>query len=139
MSSFVTANGRMKKVVNIGKYVIRWEKPSRSKIQKRVKDCLFQLWRGHVVYEEFPVVGSRSTIDFYNSTLKIAIEVQGNQHVKHIPHFHGDKLLKFVDQLKRDSLKAEFCERNGIRLIEIFEQDEISIASLKQLLNVPTS
>jgi hypothetical protein len=135
MSNFVTLGGRIKKIPNIGKYAIRWNGESRSKLQKKVKDILFQLWRGHVVYEEFPVVGTRSTLDFYNSTLKIAIEVQGNQHVKHIPHFHGTKLLKFVDQLKRDMQKVDFCEKNSITFVEIMETDDINLEFIKEKLN----
>ena len=128
--NFITKNGKTKKVF-AHKYYIDWQKPSRSKLQKKVKDLLYLIWRGHSVYEEFPVAGSRSTLDFYNSTLGVAIEVQGKQHTKHIPHFHGKKLIKFMGQLKRDRDKEEFCELNDIRLIEIMEGDDITLAYLR--------
>lgn len=132
--NFVTKNGRTKKVF-AHKYYIDWQKPSRSKLQKKVKDLLYLIWRGHAVYEEFPIAGTRSTLDFYNSTLSVAIEVQGKQHTKHIAHFHGRKMIKFMDQLKRDRDKEHFCELNGIKLVEIMEGDDITLDYLRKKLS----
>lgn len=133
--NFITPKGRVKNLTNTQKYAINWSSGSRSKLQKRVKDLLYLLWRGHVVYEEFPVAGTRSTLDFYNSTLKIAIEVQGNQHTRHIAHFHGPKMLKFIDQLKRDVEKADFCDKNSIKLVEVMEGEDITLELLKQRIH----
>ena len=57
---------------------------------------------------------------------KVAIEVQGKQHVKHVPFFHGKNKYNFVNQLRRDQDKATFCEINGITLVEIYEEDELN-------------
>lgn len=132
MSTFITPKGRPKKLPKIWEYAIKWHGGSRSKFQKKVKECLIPLWNGHIVYEEFPVVGTRSTIDFYNSTIKVAIEVQGNQHTKYIPFFHGKTKIKFLDQLRRDREKEDFCEKNDIKLVELFEDDIITTEFLKQ-------
>ena len=36
---------------NVSRFRIDWEKKSRSKIQKKVKDFLKDNWENHVVYE----------------------------------------------------------------------------------------
>ena len=62
------------------------------------------------------------SLDFYNANKKIAIEVQGDQHVKFVKHFHKTR-LKYLEQLKRDQKKLDFCELNGIKLVEICLRD----------------
>ena len=61
----------------------------------------------------------------YNANKKIAIEVQGGQHIEYVKHFHGNR-LKYVDQLKRDKKKLDFCEINDIKLVEIYPQDVVN-------------
>ena len=62
---------------NVSKYLINWSKKSRSKLQKRVKDFFKPYWLAHIVYEEFPVYGTRLKVDILNATIKVAIEVNG--------------------------------------------------------------
>ena len=113
---------RLKKPIN---YLINWDKGSRSKLQAKVKNFLRVFWDGDVVFEEFPVVGSRLTLDFYNANKKIAVEVQGAQHIRYVKFFHKSR-LKYSDQLKRDEKKLDFCKANNIKLAEIYPQDEIN-------------
>lgn len=114
--------GRLAKRI-IGGYRINWSANSRSKLQFRVKQLLKVIWSVDVVFEEFPVFGSRMKIDFYNGTRKIAVEVNGPQHDKVIPFFHGDSPTGFVKSVKRDLDKANWCVKNGIRLVEVIESD----------------
>jgi hypothetical protein len=65
---------------NVSKYLIKWEGKSRSLIQKEVKKFLKTYWENQVVYEEFPVYGTRMKVDILNATKKIAVEVNGPQH-----------------------------------------------------------
>jgi very-short-patch-repair endonuclease len=94
-------------------------------LQKRVKDFVHKYWSNNIVFEEFPIVGTRLTLDFYNANKKVAIEVQGRQHQKYIEFFHADR-INFLHQLKRDRKKELFCEKNGIILVTIFENEEIN-------------
>ena len=103
------------------RYKIDWDKKSLSKVQKRVKDLLFNYWSHDFVYEELPVVGTRMTIDFYNSSKDIAIEVDGKQHYSYSKFFHNNSRQKFFHQLRRDDLKEEFCKINNIILHRIRE------------------
>ena len=121
---FVDRYGKQRNLKNAKKYLIDWDKPSRSKFQTNVKKFLRSFWENDVVFEEFRVVGSRLTLDFYNANKKIAVEVQGAQHTKFVKHFHKNR-LKYVDQLKRDEHKLNFCQANKIQLAEVYPKDEI--------------
>lgn len=118
---------------NPTKYLIKWDKKCRSKIQKRVKDLLYKHWAADVVFEEFPVLGSRMTIDFYNANKKIAIEVDGGQHYKYNKFFHSNSRQNFLEQLKRDEIKDSFCEINEIKIVRILESDTLDDSLLKDL------
>jgi len=119
--TFKTLLGKRRKIKRPIIYLINWEKNSRSKLQTKVKDFLKVFWDGDVVFEEFPVVGTRLTIDFYNATKNIAIEVQGNQHTKYNKFFHKGNKMNYLDQLKRDDEKLAFCDLNNIKLLEVHE------------------
>ena len=122
---FKTLFGATRTVKKAKKYLINWDGPSRSKIQFRTKQFLKTYWSNHIVFEEFPVAGSKLSLDFYNANKKIAIEVQGKQHTKYVPFFHGKNKINYINQLKRDQDKFKFCELNEIQLIEIYEEDTL--------------
>lgn len=124
---FKTLQGSLKRVPKIKKYLIDWEEPSKSKLQYSVKSFLHEYWKNNVVFEEFPVAGTRLSLDFYNASKKIAIEVQGAQHRKYVPHFHGKNKVNYIDQVRRDKQKQEFCKINDIKLIEIYDTDVLSL------------
>ena len=129
---FQTINGKIKRVKNLKKRIIDWDAASRSKRQKAVKDFLKDYWYHHVTFEEFPVVGTRLSLDFYNANKKVAVEVQGSQHTKYNKFFHGGYNNNYLEQLKRDQMKAEFCEVNDIILVEIYDSDIINKSLFKK-------
>jgi|TARA_R110000772_G_scaffold268489_1_gene395743 very-short-patch-repair endonuclease len=130
---FLTTTGREQKLKNSSKYLINWDEKCRSKIQKRVKDLLHSHWISDIVFEEFPVLGTRMTIDFYNANKKLAIEVDGNQHYKYNKFFHSNSRQNFLSQLQRDEKKEYFCEINKIRLVRILEKDTLNEDLLNKL------
>lgn len=132
---FKTLNGALKRVQKPHRYKIDWDAPSRSKIQFRVKKILEKLWASHVVFEEFPVAGTKMTLDFYNANKKIAIEVQGKQHVKYTPFFHGENKANYISQLRRDHQKREYCDKNSIRLVEIHDGDDLTEEHISRVIN----
>tara|TARA_R100000008_G_C3580981_1_gene168488 strand:- start:407 stop:808 length:402 start_codon:yes stop_codon:yes gene_type:complete len=119
--TFKTLLGKRRKIKRPVIYLINWDKKSRSKLQSKVKDFLKVFWDGDVVFEEFPVVGTRLTLDFYNATKNIAIEVQGKQHTKYNKFFHKGNKINYLNQLKRDDEKLAFCDLNTIKLVEVHE------------------
>ena len=109
----------------VTKYLIKWSKKSRSKIQFKVKQFLKSYWENHVVYEEFPVYGSRMKVDILNATKKIAVEVNGRQHSNFNSFFHNNSRATYLASIKRDVEKREWLEKNGYTLIEI-EENEVN-------------
>lgn len=122
---FKTLDGKEKTVKNIKSLIIKWDKKSRSKFQFNVKQFLMPFWKGDVVFEELKIVGTRLSLDFYNANKKIAIEVQGHQHFKYVKFFHQSR-INYLNQMKRDVKKNEFCELNNIILVEIYPTDILS-------------
>ena len=123
---FKTLTGATRTVKKAKNFLIDWDGKSRSKIQYNAKQFLKKYWNNHIVFEEFPVAGTRLSLDFYNANKKIAVEVQGRQHTKYVPFFHGKNKINYLNQLKRDQDKLNFCELNDIQLVEIYDGDELS-------------
>lgn len=123
---FNTLTGATRTVKKAKNYLIDWDSPSRSKIQFQTKQFLKKYWSKHIVFEEFPVAGTKLSLDFYNANKKIAVEVQGKQHTKYVPFFHGKNKINYLNQLKRDQDKLKFCEANDIQLVEVYQDDEIN-------------
>jgi hypothetical protein len=122
---FLDPLGKQRNLKNAKKYLIDWDAKSRSKFQNNVKKFLKDYWINDIVFEEFRIVGTRLSIDFYNANRRIAIEVQGDQHIKYVKHFHKNR-LKYLDQLKRDQKKLDFCELNDIKMVEIYSNDIVN-------------
>lgn len=64
------------------------------------------------------VTGFNLEIDLYNDDLKLAVEVQGDQHYKYNKFFHRNK-EHFLNQRYRDEMKKMKCKQQGICLIEV--------------------
>ncbi len=133
--NFKTLYGKEKPVRNPHRYKIKWNGKSRSKFQKNVKKYLYKHWRYDAVYEEFKVAGTQLSLDFYNHTKKIAIEVQGAQHLQFVKHFHKTR-ANFLRQIRRDDKKLDFCEINGIELVQIYPDDELSEEYFEKILSI---
>lgn len=101
---------------------IDWDKVI-SKPQKKVKDFLHRYWEYDPVCEEFYIPGSKFRIDLFNIRLKIAVEISPDgYHVQFNSHLHKDR-FGFLKKVKSDEQKREWCNRNGIRLIELYDDD----------------
>lgn len=129
---FKTLNGSLRSVKNPHKYVINWDGESRSKLQKSVKNFLQKYWKNKVVFEEFPIAGTRLSIDIFNATDSVAIEVQGQQHTKYTPFFHGKNKYNYISQLKRDHDKVNFFSLNKITFCEVYFNDELTVDLFKK-------
>ena len=57
-------------------------------------------------------------IDCFNSELRIAVEVQGEQHYNYLPFLHKN-YENFLKQQERDLLKSKIIKERGIRLIQV--------------------
>ena len=57
-------------------------------------------------------------IDCYNHELRIAVEIDGEQHSKYLPFLHKT-YENFLKQQERDLLKSKIIKERGIRLIRV--------------------
>lgn len=119
---FLTAKGKIKNI-NLQDYLVDWNKKCRSKFQKDVQDYFRKFWEKDRCVAEFPVPGTKCSIDFINFDKMIAVEVQGAQHKKFIKGFFHKTPIDYLNQLKRDMMKEQVLTLNKIRLIEIFPED----------------
>ena len=118
----LNTNGRLVNK-NVKKYLINWDKPSRSNLQFKFKKFFQTYWKNHIVYEEFPVYGTMLKVDLLNATKKIAIEIQGDQHESFNKFFHDNSRLKYLEIIKRDVKKEKWLEMNEFKFIELYEDD----------------
>ena len=107
--------------VNVTKYLIDWDHIV-SKPQKQVKDALKPIWQGQLVCEEFRIPSSKMRIDLVNFSLKIVVEVSPKGSHKFNKFFNKNR-SNFLSAVKRDISKAEWCENNGFRFVEIVDED----------------
>jgi len=75
--------------------------------------------------------GTRLFFDFCIPSLKVMIEVQGQQHYKFIRFFHG-MIENFYKSNARDNLKQEWCGKNGYTLV-YFKYDEIAKLTVEEV------
>lgn len=97
--------------------------PNDSKLELQSKFILENIFKKpfYKIRPDFlknDVTGYNLEIDLYNDDLKLAVEVQGNQHYKFTPFFHRNKDA-FLNQKYRDAMKKEKCKNKGITLIEV--------------------
>lgn len=96
---------------------------SRSKIEAKMKDVLYELYHQRFVtvrpdFLRNPKTGKNLELDAYCERLKLAFEYNGPQHYT-FPNFTKQTLDQFHYQLKKDKFKIERCYANGIKLVII--------------------
>lgn len=65
---------------------------------------------------------------FKNNSLKMLIEIQGQQHYKNVPSWGGQE--KFDQRKKYDQLKIDYCKLHNIKLKIISYKDNINLKTL---------
>lgn len=96
----------------------------KSLLHLTCRTLLCEVFNARVFLEEVSLPGTQLFFDFYLPFRNMAIEVQGEQHIKFIPHFHGNK-LSFYKGKMRDEQKREWCRLNHIKLVELLYSEEL--------------
>ena len=109
-------------------YVVRAsESRPRSKLHLKARSILKDIFPTVQILEEVAAPITRTEklfFDFYINTVKLVVEVHGQQHYKFNTLFHSSA-QDFANQRKRDRRKAEWCEYNNITYIELpYNEDE---------------
>lgn len=110
---------------------IQYEKPDyKWKSENLVyKYCTEIFGEANVIHQYRPYFlkttkGGQMSYDIYLTEYNVAIEYQGQQHFKPVDYFGGQN--KYADQVMRDNLKKELSEKNGVILIYIDYNEDIS-------------
>lgn len=91
----------------------------RSELHLEARKILKEIYVSFPLLEEVYIPGpEKMYLDFFIPALMIAYEVQGRQHFEFVAHFHGDKMT-FAKAKKKDRLKRDWLEINGIQLVEL--------------------
>lgn len=101
--------------------LLRIKGKSRSQFQYEVGQQLIGQYPHDVIFEEVIVPNDGFILDFFIPSLDLVVECHGKQHVKHVRHFHKTK-QEFHNQQDVDQKKRDWCELNGFKLLEIYDE-----------------
>ena len=127
----VGLNGREYNI-NLKKYIVkRNDKTVKSKYHIAARELLAEMFSGYTVLEEVKLPGSRCPskksvlfLDFFIPSLMLGVEVHGRQHYEFCKFFHKT-MAGFLQSNKRDFIKQDWCELNGVELIVFKYSDSI--------------
>jgi hypothetical protein len=121
MRNIVDLNGVSQKWKESGRIPKNNETAARSKYHLQARALIKEIFPTCQVIEEVAAPirkGETLYLDFYLPLHDLCIEVHGEQHYKFVPHYHGN-VMGFAKSKKRDREKVEWCENNGIQVIEL--------------------
>jgi hypothetical protein len=109
---------------NLSKYDVFYDDTrKRSKYHLRARNLLKEIYHSYRILEEVKLPGSTALnrksvlyLDFYIPTIKLGIEVHGEQHYEYCAFFHKS-MADFLKSKARDEDKIEWCALNGIRVV----------------------
>lgn len=94
---------------------------SREEKVRRICESLYYPLKFPTVRPEWLLndqTGQALELDLYNERLGVAIEVQGAQHTRFVPHFHKT-YEEYLKMKQRDALKAALCAKKGVHLFYV--------------------
>lgn len=112
--------------LNLTKYHNKQRKNS-SALHKRAREIIKEAFPSITILEEVRLPGTKEVgrasskelyADFFIPSLRIIVEVHGEQHYHFNNHYHRNQLEFLVGQ-KRDRQKQYWCEINNITYIEL--------------------
>ncbi len=106
---------------NLTGYIAKGSITKKSSLHLKARQLIRECNPTLQILEEVPINPRRSEtlyLDFYLPLTKTCIEVHGEQHYKFVPFYHTTK-LGFFKHKKRDQDKKDWCETNGIQIIEL--------------------
>ena len=96
-----------------------------NRVELRVKQILeekifpgYKFWKTRPKFLINPHTKRHLELDLYCEKLKLAVEIQGQQHFERVAHYHETE-KDFKDQKQRDLVKSILCKKHGIKLIYI--------------------
>ena len=111
--------------INFSKYYVYGDDTRhKSKLHKKAKKILREVFPYDSIYEEVSLPGSNkgsSSIlraDFFIPNQNLVVEIHGQQHYEFTVHFHKTK-LDFYKSLAREKNKENWCKLNSIKFVAL--------------------
>lgn len=99
---------------------------AKSKLHIAARELLHDIFPTAQLLEEVTIHPKRGMVlflDFYLPLSNLCVEVHGEQHYKFSTLYHKTA-TDFIAQRNRDSIKKQWCELNGITVVELpFNED----------------
>lgn len=104
-------------------YTLRLRKANnkfKSSLHQKAYEIIKSIYPLYPLYEETKLCGTKNDlyIDMFIPSLGLMFEIQGEQHYKFNPFFHQN-IAGYARANARDQEKRNWCEINGITLIEL--------------------
>lgn len=118
---------RAKTAQRIKQLGLDWVRRNNRKLSRghaALTDIMQKLLPGETIINEHHI-GHRLMLDIYCDSYKLAAEYHGRQHFFYSNLFHNSR-QDFIDQQRRDELKAELCREQGIALVVFRYHDELT-------------
>jgi hypothetical protein len=99
---------------------------NKSYLHQQAYKLLRKVYPLYEICQEIPVRTNEIIyLDLFVPLLMLGLEIQGMQHYKFVPFFHGNK-NEFLKAQQRDKNKKLWCEINNIKLIELRYDESIT-------------
>ena len=108
------------------------------KSEELMLECVEKVFKKNTVIHQYRPYFLRSqkgqmSYDVFVCGKNIAFEYQGKQHFEPVDFFGGEK--HFKEQAERDILKKKLSEENGITLIYVNYDEDVSVDLIKEKVN----
>ena len=113
---------------NLSGYIAKGSMTKKSSLHLQARELIKECHPTLQILEEVPISTRRSEtlyLDFYLPLIDTCIEVHGEQHYKFVAFYHANK-LGIIKHKKRDQAKKDWCELNGISIIELSYAEELA-------------
>jgi len=115
--------------LNLSQYQGSLNSTNKSQYHLKARELIRELYPRNPIYEEILLPGGRSAgsmlyADFFIPTQMMLVEVHGEQHYSDNTFFYKTK-LDFILAQQRDRKKAEWCEMNSYKYVELSYKETI--------------
>lgn len=93
------------------------------------KEKIHQQFRLYNVYDAYLNIYRTIYLDLFIPELNIAIEYDGEQHIRNILYYHKS-YQDFINQVNRDRCLEQYCKENNIKLLRISYKDNNRIPEI---------
>ena len=106
---------------------------ARSGLEEKLDVAIREVFPMEPVIEDMPIKvrGKTLYVDRVLRNLKVAIEIDGSQHLEFVAFYHKDS-QGFKDSQHRDRLKEEWLAANGYSFVRFAHNEAVTSITLRK-------